>query len=486
MYWFAGIIVLIYGVLFLLSKRQKTGKAPPGVLGWFYPMAIFLYQRACLWKLPLVGNRQVEKDLQYLHPGVEKEQIYKDYYVKKIALSLLICLAGTVLGAAMTYSAQNSAQLVDGAVKRGGYREEAKELKISTILPYGEETQFFVTVNPRQLSEDEAEILCQEFVERLPDLILGENVSLEQIVTDLQLEEEFTEYPFLVEWKSERSDILRSSGRVQTVEVPTRVALEANISYGQQQWQETIAVTVVPPLLSSEEIVEQDIAKLLVISENSSMTEEEWTLPQVYQGQELLWKEMLQDKGPVFAVGAVIVAVLLFVMADKDLHDELAVRRETMRRKYPDVIQKLLLYLGAGMTVRAAFQKMAVEYEQECKVQKGSRSVHSMAVYQEIGYMCRELQTGVSEAIAYEDFGRRIGVQEYLRLSTLLAQNLKKGNSTLVQRLREEADRANTERLQNSRKLGEEASTKLLVPMVLLLLVVMLMIMIPAFSSMGV
>ena len=86
----------------------------------------------------------------------------------------------------------------------------------------------------------------------------------------------------------------------------------------------------------------------------------------------------------------------------------------------------------------------------------------------------------------YEHWGKRTGVQEYVRLSTLLMQNLKKGNNTLLQRLREEADKACTEQLQNNRRLGEEASTKLLLPMVLMLVVVMLLIMIPAFSSVGV
>jgi hypothetical protein len=70
-----------------------------------------------------------------------------------------------------------------------------------------------------------------------------------------------------------------------------------------------------------------------------------------------------------------------------------------------------------------------------------------------------------------------------VRLCTLLQQNLKKGNAAILDRLREEADRASRERLQNSRKLGEEASTKLLIPMVLMLLVIMIIIIIPAFSS---
>jgi hypothetical protein len=74
-------------------------------------------------------------------------------------------------------------------------------------------------------------------------------------------------------------------------------------------------------------------------------------------------------------------------------------------------------------------------------------------------------------------------MQEYVRLSNLLLQNLKRGNSSFPERLREEAYKAGEERLQQSRRLGEEAGTRLLVPMVMMLGVVMLLIMFPAFSS---
>ena len=94
------------------------------------------------------------------------------------------------------------------------------------------------------------------------------------------------------------------------------------------------------------------------------------------------------------------------------------------------------------------------------------------------------LRSGISEGLAYEHFGKRAGLQEYIRLSALLAQNLKRGNSTLLERLREEAEKSGQERLQESKKMGEEAGTKLLVPMVLMLAVVMAVIMIPAFSNM--
>ena len=99
-------------------------------------------------------------------------------------------------------------------------------------------------------------------------------------------------------------------------------------------------------------------------------------------------------------------------------------------------------------------------------------------------YTCRELRSGISEGLSYEHFGKRTGLQEYIRLSALLTQNLKRGNSMLLERLREEADKSAEERLQQSKKLGEEAGTKLLVPMVLMLAVVMAIIMVPAFSNM--
>ena len=131
------------------------------------------------------------------------------------------------------------------------------------------------------------------------------------------------------------------------------------------------------------------------------------------------------------------------------------------------------------MTIRGAFQKIAGDYE----AKQESRDRQSPA-YEEVLYLCRELNAGVSEGVAYEHFGRRTGLQEYIKFCALLTQNLKRGNSTLLERLREEADKAAQERLQQSKKMGEEAGTKLLVPMVLMLAVVMAMIMIPAFSNM--
>jgi hypothetical protein len=66
---------------------------------------------------------------------------------------------------------------------------------------------------------------------------------------------------------------------------------------------------------------------------------------------------------------------------------------------------------------------------------------------------------------------------------TLLEQNVTKGSKGMVSLLEQEERNAMNERINLAKKRGEEAGTKLLGPMILLLLIVMLMIMIPAFLS---
>ena len=52
-----------------------------------------------------------------------------------------------------------------------------------------------------------------------------------------------------------------------------------------------------------------------------------------------------------------------------------------------------------------------------------------------------------------------------------------------MDKLEEEAERVFLERKNTARKLGEEASTKLLIPMMLMLMVVMGIVIVPAFLS---
>ena len=62
---------------------------------------------------------------------------------------------------------------------------------------------------------------------------------------------------------------------------------------------------------------------------------------------------------------------------------------------------------------------------------------------------------------------------------------MRKGTGGLLQALRQEALQAFEERKAYARRQGEEAQTKLLIPMLMMLVVVMILVMVPACFSFG-
>lgn len=68
----------------------------------------------------------------------------------------------------------------------------------------------------------------------------------------------------------------------------------------------------------------------------------------------------------------------------------------------------------------------------------------------------------------------------YRTLSALLVQHLQKGSQGIELMLEEEAEKAQEMRKQQARIQGEQASTKLLFPMVLMLLIVFVILLVPA------
>ena len=98
-------------------------------------------------------------------------------------------------------------------------------------------------------------------------------------------------------------------------------------------------------------------------------------------------------------------------------------------------------------------------------------------------YTMHQIQGGAAEGECYENYGVRCKVPVYRKFGTMLSQNLRKGSKGLSVLLKREAEEAFEERKNTAKKLGEEAGTKLLLPLFLMLGVVMAMVMAPALLS---
>lgn len=83
----------------------------------------------------------------------------------------------------------------------------------------------------------------------------------------------------------------------------------------------------------------------------------------------------------------------------------------------------------------------------------------------------------------YEQLGRRLELPEYYQLLQHISQHIRMGTKDLRNLMEQEMQQALEKRRELAKKKGEEASTKLLFPMILLLVLVMVMIVYPAWAG---
>ncbi len=450
-----------------------------GIFGICYQIVLKIYKKLHLWKIPVPGRDRVRADLNQLYPGENTEERITEYYVTKLTMSFILLVAGICVAFLVVVTGRERDPIENGRMQREDYESGEKDYIITAKLEDGEKYSFPIQVIPRKYEEQELEQMALTFREELSELILGENESLDRVVKNLELAEEYTGYPFWVEWKSDSPDVVDRDGVVHMREEDCMVHLNAELHY--EEYCETADVTVT---VKTKDILQQSekelIEELLRSAQLTDPEKESFLLPKSVEGKKITW-EVKNTIGFQVLGGTLLTAIAIFFFKDRDTHELAEKKKQEAKRKYPEIVQKLTLYMEAGLTVRAAFGRVAEDYEQA-----RNRGAAKQAAYEELLMANRELRMGISESAAYENFGKRTGVREYIRLSTFLTQNVKKGSTQLLQQLREEAKTAEEMRMQNARKLSEEASTKLLLPMMLLLLMVMILIMYPAFSNVGV
>lgn len=199
-------------------------------------------------------------------------------------------------------------------------------------------------------------------------------------------------------------------------------------------------------------------------------------LPSKWNGKEIVWEEPTDSSGGIFAALSLLASSVIMIRKAREEQEKKLKRMEQLLMDYPALVMKFTLLVQAGMTVRKAFQKIASDYKRK---KKG----RFRWAYEEVAAACNEMDSGVSEAEAYRRFGERCGQIKYKTFATLLIQNLQKGSRRMSDMLEKESMEAWDERKRKARILGEMAATRLLLPMAMMLLVVMAVIMIPAFLS---
>lgn len=373
----------------------------------------------------------------------------------------------------------------DGTIARNQYGKGGKTEDLEIGIQGGRDRiPIQLEVQEQQYSTKEIKKVFDRAISQMERRILGTNQSLDHIEEDMELIQEIPEEPIAVEWELDRYDVMNIYGELQHDALDkkgTIINMKAVLTYKvnpQNQALYQCTAIIYPKELKGVAGFAEKVRVVAEQIEKDTRTEKKLNLPDTVDDKAVSYYRGMNMRGAVVAIMAALVAILLYAREKQNGFKKEKEKRLQMLLDYPELANKFTLLLGAGLTVRNTWKKMVSDYEEQIE-EWGIRYA-----YEEMKVTLNEMQSGITEAESYERFGRRCKVQEYVKFGALLSQNLRKGTKGLVQLLRMDALQAFEERKTRAKRLGEEAGTKLLLPMFLMLTVVLIIVVVPAFLSM--
>lgn len=147
-------------------------------------------------------------------------------------------------------------------------------------------------------------------------------------------------------------------------------------------------------------------------------------------------------------------------------------RSEELLNEFPDVVAKLALLINAGMIMKEAWKKIAMN--------------GTGLIYEEMKKTVDEMENGKTELDAYYDFGVRCVIPEVKKFTSTMMQGLVKGNQEFAIMIREQSKEMWEKKQHLVKQQGEKAASKLLLPICLMFIGILIMVIVPIFTNLGV
>ncbi len=139
--------------------------------------------------------------------------------------------------------------------------------------------------------------------------------------------------------------------------------------------------------------------------------------------------------------------------------------------EFPNAVSTIALLVNSGMILREAWSEVAMSSETE--------------LYMEMRRVTEDIDNGIAEADALYSFGNRCVTPEIKKFTALIVQGLEKGSRDLASALRNQTDEMWQLKKQNTLKRGELASGKLMIPLMIMFVGILVMVMGPIMTNLG-
>ena len=394
----------------------------------------------------------------------------------KMVVVLLLLLLFCVIGAIWYSGMQRKTIEIERNAAGDGETTERVEIQVE-----GETYTYELPISEEIYTKEEEKRAFKDAFSYLEKEMLGENVSLNQVRSDLTFLWEIPDSPMEVRWEFEDENLVDMEGKVYNENLEKNniiTHVKAILTYQGSVEEKVYTIIICPRKRTKNEQKAWGIWERIQNIEKSSRTSHFFQIPSALSKM----KVQIEGRRNPWVLLLIFLILLIPLLVARQWEYEkkqMEQMRHASELEYSNILWQFILLLEAGFTIRSAWKKIVQDYEkQKADVQKSRRYV-----YEQMAYAYHRMELGEPQEKAFDIFSRKMAMKSYSKLMTLFLQNLTKGSKNMLDILKTEEQIAFANRCEQAKRMGEEADTKLLLPMGVMLLNILLLLMVPAFMQ---
>ena len=433
--------------------------------------------------------KELEEKYRIAYPGTGISEVKRMIRWRM----LIIIVAGILLFTAIVLFptvGRRMGWITDGkqpaeSLSRNGYGSDKEEKKLSVEGLTDHNVMVTVDLNPKNLTQEEADALFAACAVKLKAMILGENQSLNHVTRPLEPVYEVDGIDIM--WTSSNPFFLDNYGNIciSPLEIPVTgadVKLFANMELDDFTHKEEIPIHIDYPFHSETEHLITEFEQELAEQERDTRGEFIFELPQNWNGRKLSY-EVVEDETLLYSETVFPLILIFILLAYMFLNKPdwiLKERKRQIAADYAGIVSQMDSLILAGYPIRNAWGKIVEDYE-ERKKKSGKKKVRF--AYEEMAVAQQKISFGQPELIAYHEFAQSCANHNYDRFVEILENSIVHGKKD-TNLLKEENIRAGENRRNLALRKAQEAETKILLPMILMFAVVLAVLLIPTLLGM--
>lgn len=475
------LLLLTFSTIFYRYKSHlKKDLQKKSILHFFYGFSYFLidFFQSLLGKTKFFNHKNLfikdMKTAKMLHPS--KDSLICAYNSKSrtISLCMAILLLLSTFGLIYTVNykinpPKNITSLdrpTDGSDSANYSLQVSDEASTKNVN---------ITVDKKVYETGEIVAMFDAYREEIIAAFLNGNENPANINSDLYFPDSIGSENIKLSWQPEDLSLIDLNGKLNSKNIPSEgIDTVVNLFMKLDDVEATMVISVTlyqkePTTMSLENIINS------YIDSNNDPYSKQVNLPSEIDGKKITFTSKKDNLDYVFLILGILSVIAIFLSSNSETDKALKNRKDELLSDYPKIISKLLLLLNAGLNIKNALKKITDDYKKN--------SLKKRFAYEELIITVNSINSGVSESGSYYDYGKRCGTMEYIKLGSMLEQNLHAGTKELKALLTAEVTAAFENRKAAVLTKSKQAETKLIFPMILILIVIMLFIMVPAFTN---